>query len=85
MTDRNFYTRCTEHIQDVRNERGNTEFSSHSLNTGHTYGSIEDTASILKMTKKRTVYEQFKKLLHTKNHKPNFQLYDTNRAPQPHY
>jgi hypothetical protein len=49
---RTFHTKYTEHIQDIRNNRRNTGFSRHILNTDHRYGSIEDTMTILKIAKK---------------------------------
>jgi hypothetical protein len=52
QTGRTFHTRYRENIQNIRNNKRNTGFSHHILNTGHSYGSIEDTMTILKTAKK---------------------------------
>jgi hypothetical protein len=39
---RTFQTRYKEHIQEIRNNNGNSGYSNHILNTGHTYGSITE-------------------------------------------
>jgi hypothetical protein len=46
-----FQTRYREHTQAIRNNYGNSGYSSHILNTGHTYGSITDTMKVVKVEK----------------------------------
>jgi hypothetical protein len=36
-----------EHIHDIRHNNGNTGYSEHMLNTGHTYGTMENTMDII--------------------------------------
>jgi hypothetical protein len=52
QTGRNFKTRYKEHIQDIRNNRTKTGYSHHIPDTGHEYGNIENTLSILNVQKK---------------------------------
>jgi hypothetical protein len=52
QTGRTFYTRYKEHIWAIRNNNSNSGYSNHTLNTGHTYGSITNTMGIIKMEKK---------------------------------
>jgi hypothetical protein len=52
QTGQMFHTRYKEHIQAVRNNNGNSGYSNHVLNTGHTYGSATDTMKVLKIEKK---------------------------------
>jgi hypothetical protein len=41
-----------EHIYDIKINNSKTGYSSHILNTGHTYGTIEDTMEIIKVGRK---------------------------------
>jgi hypothetical protein len=43
QTGRKFRIRYKEHIRDIRNNRDNTGYLNHILNTRHTYGTLEDT------------------------------------------
>jgi hypothetical protein len=52
QTGRTFKTRYKEHIQAIRNNNGNSGYSKHILNTGHTYGSVTDTMKALKTQSK---------------------------------
>jgi hypothetical protein len=52
QTCREFHTRYREHIQAIRSNNGNSGYSNHILNTGHTYGNITDTMEIIKTEKK---------------------------------
>jgi hypothetical protein len=52
QTGRTFKTRYKEHIQAIRNNNGNSGYSKHILNTGHTCGSVIDTMSVLKTQRK---------------------------------
>jgi hypothetical protein len=48
QTGLTFYTRYEEHMQVIRSNNGNSEYSNHVLNTGHSYGSITDTRKIVR-------------------------------------
>jgi hypothetical protein len=50
QTGRTFYTTrmYEKHIQAIRNENSNWGYSSHILNTGHTYGTIINTMDIIR-------------------------------------
>jgi hypothetical protein len=52
QTGRTCYTRYREHNQAIRNNSSNVAYSSHILNTGHTYGTITDTVGIIRTHKK---------------------------------
>jgi hypothetical protein len=52
QTGRHFNTRHKEHIYDIKSNNSNTEYSSYTLNTGHTYGTIKDTMEIITMGRK---------------------------------
>ena len=52
QTGRKFNTRYKEHIHDIRHNNSNTGYSEHILNTGHTYGTIENTMEIITTNKK---------------------------------
>jgi hypothetical protein len=47
-----FHTRYKEHIQAIRNNNSNSEYSNHILNTGHAYGTITNMMDIVKTVKK---------------------------------
>lgn len=50
-----FTYRNTEHIQDIMDNRVRTGFSKHALNTGHKYGNINDTMTVVKVTKRGNI------------------------------
>jgi hypothetical protein len=52
QTGRTFNIRYKEHVQDIRNNNNNSVYSNHILNTGHTYGTINDTMDIIRKGKK---------------------------------
>jgi hypothetical protein len=52
QTGRTFKTRYKEHIHDIKSNNSNSGYSSHILNTGHTYGTITYTMKIITMGKK---------------------------------
>jgi hypothetical protein len=72
QTGRTFKTRYKEHIHDIRSNNSNSGYSSHILNTGHTYGTITDTMEIITRRKgkhlnaleKYHIYKVSKKNLH---------------------
>jgi hypothetical protein len=57
-------------IQDMWNNRGNTGFSQHILDTGHSYGSMENTMTVLKTGNKGQYMNSLEKYHIQKNHKP---------------
>jgi hypothetical protein len=62
QTCRYFKIRYKEYIRDIRNNRDNIGCDVHILNTGHSYGRIEDTMEIIKVTNKGHVTLVFKML-----------------------
>jgi hypothetical protein len=46
-----FHTKYKEHIQVIRSNNSNFGYSNHILNTGHLYGTITDTADVIKTEK----------------------------------
>jgi hypothetical protein len=58
QTGRTFKTRYKKHIQAIRNNRPDTGYCRHILDTGHAYGSIDNTMTILGKAKKMKISEQ---------------------------
>jgi hypothetical protein len=52
QTGRTFHDRYKEHIRAIRNNNGDSGYCNHILNTGHAYGTINDTMNIIKTAKK---------------------------------
>jgi hypothetical protein len=52
QTGRTFHDRYKEHVRAIRNNNNNSGYSNHILNTGHAYGTINDTMNIIKTAKK---------------------------------
>jgi hypothetical protein len=59
QTGRSFNTRYKEHIRDIRSKNSKPGYSSHLLNTDHTYGSITDTVQVVRN-------ERLKNIIYTK-------------------
>jgi hypothetical protein len=51
QTGRRFSTKYKEHIHDIRHNSNSTAYSEHILNTGHTYGTMENTMDIIETKK----------------------------------
>jgi hypothetical protein len=66
QTGRAFYTRYKEHIQAIRNKKGNSGYSNRILNIGYAYGSILDAMKIVKIEKKGKHLNTLEKILHIK-------------------
>jgi hypothetical protein len=49
---RNFKTRYNEHTQDISNNRPKMGYIQHILNTGHEYGSMDNTMEVTKHQQK---------------------------------
>jgi hypothetical protein len=47
QTGKKFHVRYKEHIRDIRSNKGNTGYVNHILNTGHTYGTLENTLQVI--------------------------------------
>jgi hypothetical protein len=76
QTGRNFRTRFKEHIHAIRTNKTTSKYAQHILETGHTYGKIEDILNILHHENKSPLmntWEQFRIYRLTKN---NIQLND---------
>jgi hypothetical protein len=76
QTERNFRAGFKEHIKAIRTNRTTSKYAQHKLETGHAYGQIEDTLSILNHEIKgplMNTWEQFHIHRLTKN---NIQLND---------
>jgi hypothetical protein len=52
QTGRTFKTTYKEHIQAIRNNNGNSRYSKHILNMGHSYGSVTNMMKVLKTQRK---------------------------------
>jgi hypothetical protein len=44
--------RYTEHISAIRSKSGNSGYSNHILNTGHTYGAVTDSMDVIRAGRK---------------------------------
>jgi hypothetical protein len=77
QTGRTFNARCQEHIQIFRSNNSNSGYSSHILNTGHTYGTIQCTMGIIKTHKKGKYLKTLEKYHIYKISKNNLHMNDT--------
>jgi hypothetical protein len=78
QTGRAFKTRYKEHIHNIRSNNSNSGYSSHILNTGHTYGTITDTMEIITMGRKGKHLNTLEKYHIYKVSKNNLHMNDTN-------
>jgi predicted transcriptional regulator len=60
-TGRTFKTRYKEHIHAIRNNPPDTGYSRHLLNTGHTYGNIDNTMTIIRKARKEKFLNSLEK------------------------
>jgi hypothetical protein len=74
---RTFKVRYKEHIQAIRNNNGNSGYSNHILNTGHTYGTINDTMDVIRNGRKGRHFNTLEKYDIYKISTNNTQLNDT--------
>jgi hypothetical protein len=77
QTGRIFNTGYKEHVQVIRNSNNNVGYSNHILNTGHTYGTINDTIDIIRKRKKRKDLSTLEKCHIHKISKNNLHMNDT--------
>jgi hypothetical protein len=76
QTGRNFLNRFKKHIHAIKSNKTTSKYAQHILESGHTYGKIEDTLNILHHENKGSImdsWEQFHIHRLTKN---NLQLND---------
>jgi hypothetical protein len=86
QTGRTFNLRYKEHVQAVRSNCSKSGYSTHILNTGHSYGKITDTMDVIRIRRKskhlstseRYIYKVYKNNLHMNDvyieaHNPIFQ------------
>jgi hypothetical protein len=65
QTERTSKIRHKVHFQAIRNNNSNSEYSSHILNTGHTYGTTTDNMNRYgrhKKGKERQIFKNFRKI-----------------------
>ena len=88
QTGRTFKTKYKEPIHDIKSNNSNSRYSSHILNTRHTYGTITDTmesitvgrkGKYLNTLEKYHIYKTSKENLHMNNtdidtHNPIFEV-----------
>jgi hypothetical protein len=80
---RTFKVRYKEHIQAIRNNNGNSRYSNHILNMGHTYGTINDTMDVIRYGRKGRHLYTLEKYHIYKISKTNIQLNDTYEMQNP--
>jgi hypothetical protein len=51
QTGRTFKTRYKEHIYAIRTNKLNSKYAEHILDTGHTYGTINETVDVMRIKK----------------------------------
>jgi hypothetical protein len=76
QTGRSFRIRYKEHINVIRGNKTTSRYALHILETGHTYGTIEDTLNILHREKKGSLMNTLEQLHIHKLTKDNLQLND---------
>jgi hypothetical protein len=77
QTGRTFNTRYKEHIYDIKSNNSNTGYSNHILNSGHNYGTIEDTMEIITMGRKGQYLKTLEKYHIPKVSRKNLHMNDT--------
>jgi hypothetical protein len=84
QTGRNFKTRYKEHIHAIRTNKTTSKYAQHILETGHTYGTIENTLNILHCEKKGPLMNTLEQFHIHRLAKDNLQLNDTYTDTQPY-
>jgi hypothetical protein len=77
QTGRSFRKRHKEHIHAIRTNATSSKYAQHILDTGHTYGPIEDTLNILHQQKKGPLMNTLEQFHIYKLSINNLQLNDT--------
>jgi hypothetical protein len=76
QTGRTLNTRYKEHIHDIRSGNGNSGYSNHILNTGHTYGTVTGTMKIITIWKKGIYLNTLEKYHIYENNRDNLHMND---------
>jgi hypothetical protein len=66
------------HITAIKHNKDYSAYAKHILNTGHTYGGIEQTLDIIKIVQNRRHRETIEKYYIQRTHKQNIALNDNN-------
>jgi hypothetical protein len=77
QTGRSFRVRYKEHINAIHSNKTSSRYAQHILETGHAYGTIEDTLSILHRERKGVLMNTLEQFHIHKLTKENLQLNDT--------
>jgi hypothetical protein len=77
QTDGNFRVRYKEHIHAIRSNKTTSRYAQHILETGHTYGTIENTLNTLKFERKSQKMNSLEQYYIYRLTKENLQLNDT--------
>jgi hypothetical protein len=72
-----FSVRYKEHIHDIRSNNGNSGYSNHILNMGHTYGMITNTMDVIRTGRKGRRLNTLEKYQIYKISRNNLQMNDT--------
>jgi hypothetical protein len=80
QTGRTFNTRYKEYIYiyDIKSNNSNTGYSRHILDTGHAYGTMEDTMGVVRIGRKRQYLNTLEKYYTHKISREKLHLNDTN-------
>jgi hypothetical protein len=76
QTGRNFKTRYKEHIHAIRSNNTSSKYAEHILETGHAYGKIEDTLSVMNQVRKGPLMNAWERFHIHRLTKNNLQLND---------
>jgi hypothetical protein len=69
QTGCSFGIRYKEHMSAIKHNKDTSTYAQHILDTGHSYGNIQDVMEVIQVTKKRQIHEQHREIpyfLHTK-------------------
>jgi hypothetical protein len=75
---RTFNTRYKEHICYIKSNNSNTGYSRHILDTRHTYGTMEDTMDVVRISRKGQYLNALKKYYIHKISREKIHMNDTN-------
>jgi hypothetical protein len=76
QTGRNFRTRFKEHMHAIKSNKTTSKYVQHILESGHTYGKIEDTLNILHHKNKGSIMNSWEQSHIHRLTKNNLQLND---------
>jgi hypothetical protein len=77
QTERTFKYRYREHIQAIRTNRHTSKYAQHILDTGHSYGTMEETMDIIKTTNKEHLHNTLERFYIYYLSKNKLQMNDT--------